>query len=42
LQIAKRVFGDPKPAWQTNKKQSTNKQKKIKKQTESKTKTKIK
>ena len=33
--IAKRVFGDPRHAWQTNKKQSTKtKQNKIKKQTE--------
>ena len=36
-QYAKRVFGDPKHAWQTNKKQSTKtKQNKIKKQTEEK------
>ena len=42
-QYAKRVFGDPRHAWQTNKKQSTKtKQNKIKKQTENKTKTKIK
>ena len=41
--IAKRVFGDPRHAWQTNKKQSTKtKQNKINKQTENKTKTKIK
>ena len=34
-QYAKRVFGDPRHAWQTNKKQSTKtKQNKIKKQTE--------
>ena len=33
--IGKRVFGDPRHAWQTNKKQSTKtKQNKIKKQTE--------
>jgi hypothetical protein len=43
LQIVKRVFGDPKHAWQTNKKQITKiKQNKIKKQTENNTKTKIK
>ena len=41
--IAKRVFRDPRHAWQTNKKQSTKtKQNKINKQTENKTKTKIK
>ena len=42
-QYAKRVFGDPKHAWQTNKKQSTKtKQNKIKKQTEKKKKKKMK